>query len=97
MFPDYQRDNIFMSDDCKDFISKCLAKKESDRLGSKTDVDEVMNHPWLYQIDANDLLDKKIKPTYIPNISRNKFDLKYFDQSLMNVPIRDTIVPDSVS
>ena len=97
MFPDFQRDNIFMSDACKDFITSCLAKKEKDRLGSAKDVDEVMAHPWLKQFDIKELCAKNLKPDYIPNISRNKFDLKYFDQQLISTPLRDSVIPDQVS
>ena len=33
-FPDPQRHNIPMSNDCKDFITKLLDKKYASRLGS---------------------------------------------------------------
>ena len=37
-FPDAKKHGIAMSEDCKDFISKCLAKKSQDRLGTKGDI-----------------------------------------------------------
>ena len=33
-FPDAKKHGIAMSDQCKDFISKCLAKNPAERLGS---------------------------------------------------------------
>jgi len=33
-FPDAQKHGIAMSDDCKDFISKCLEKDPTKRLGT---------------------------------------------------------------
>ena len=74
-----------MSDECKDFIRRCLSKEEKYRLGSVTDVDEVMTHPWMKRLDLDLLMNKKIKAPFIPNISKNKYDMKHFDQSLVNI------------
>jgi serine/threonine protein kinase len=45
-FPDAKKHGIAMSDQCKDFISKCLAKNPAERLGSTGDIEEIMSHPW---------------------------------------------------
>lgn len=37
-FPDAQKHGIAMSENCKDFISKCLTKKSGDRLGTNGDI-----------------------------------------------------------
>jgi serine/threonine protein kinase len=41
-----------MSDQCKDFISKCLAKSPAERLGSTGDIEEILSHPWFSDIDV---------------------------------------------
>ena len=41
-FPDEKKHGISMSDNCKDFISKCLAKKADDRLGTQGDIKEIL-------------------------------------------------------
>lgn len=61
-FPDAKKHGIAMSDDCKDFISKCLAKKSQDRLGTNGDIEEIMSHPWFSDIDINALKAKEITP-----------------------------------
>ena len=39
-----------MSDDAKDFISRCLEKNHKKRLGSKG-TDEILNHKWFNDLD----------------------------------------------
>ena len=51
-FPDAKKHGIAMSDQCKDFISKCLAKNPAERLGSTGDIEEIMSHPWFSDIDV---------------------------------------------
>ena len=43
--------NIPMTDECKDFIRKCLSLDPEKRLGSKNDIDEILLHPWFKDID----------------------------------------------
>lgn len=43
-FPDAQKHGIAMSDDCKDFIKKCLDKNPHTRLGSNGGLDEILSH-----------------------------------------------------
>jgi len=50
-FPDAKKDGIAMSDECKDFISKCLEKEPSKRLGSTNDIAEITGHPWFADIN----------------------------------------------
>lgn len=38
VFPDAKKHGIPMTEECKDFIRKLLAKKPEDRLGSKNDI-----------------------------------------------------------
>jgi hypothetical protein len=45
-----------------------LKKKPSDRLGARGDGEEIKKHPWFKMINFQDLLEKKITPTYVPEI-----------------------------
>ena len=47
-----------MSDDCKDFIRKCLSLDPTERLGSKNDVDEILEHPWFKSINKEAIYKK---------------------------------------
>ena len=57
-FPEEKKHGIAMSDDCKDFISKCLAKDSKERLGTKDDINEILGHKWFADIDVNKLLNR---------------------------------------
>ena len=49
-----------MTDELKDLITKLLDKDPKTRLGSTTDADEVVNHPWFRDLDWESLM--KVKP-----------------------------------
>ena len=40
-------------------------------------VSEIKNHPWLRDVDWNDVLEKNIKPPFIPSIYESNFDSNY--------------------
>ena len=48
-FPNRQKYKLEVSDDCEDFIRKCLEKDVSKRFQN---VDEVLAHPWFSDLDA---------------------------------------------
>lgn len=58
-----------ISSDAKDFISGLLQKDPKERLGSKNDIDEIKKHPWLKDIDWNELYNRKMQPPLKPKIS----------------------------
>ena len=78
-FPDPERYKIYMSDDCKDFISKLLNKDPKQRLGTNGGIQEVLTHPWLKSIDVSKLLKMEIASPYKPKLSKNAFDVSAFD------------------
>jgi serine/threonine protein kinase len=49
-----------MTEECKDFIRKCLKKDPEERLGAKGGLEEITSHPWFSDININDLIEKKI-------------------------------------
>ena len=54
------RHGIPMSDNLKDIINKLLDKNQVTRLGSKSDADEIVNHPWFSDIDWDKLIKKEL-------------------------------------
>lgn len=67
-----------VSMEAKDFIAKSLNRDRRLRLGAKSDLQEIMNHPWFKDMDWNALLNKQIPPPFTPNVSEegwiNNFD-----------------------
>jgi hypothetical protein len=80
-----------MSDDCKDFIWRCLDKKSESRLGSSKDVEEVLNHPWLAKINITNLMKKRIKAPFIPN--KEIDDTSCFDKETIDEEASLTFEP----
>jgi serine/threonine protein kinase len=60
-----------MTDDCKDFIQKCLKKDPKERLGATVGLEEIISHPWFSDINISDLIEKKISPEFKPKLSKN--------------------------
>lgn len=61
----------YISNEAKDFISLLLDRNPKTRLGANGDADEIKRHPFFADINFDDVLNKKIKPEYVPNV---KFD-----------------------
>ena len=52
---------------------------------------EILSHPWFSDIDQAELLAKKIKPPYVPEVKENLF---YFDPLLTGgTNAEETILP----
>ena len=94
-FPDAKKHGIAMSDDCKDFISKCLAKKSADRLGTNGDIEEIMSHPWFSDIDIAALKAKEITPQFKPKLSKDLLDVSNFDKMFTSDEAAHSVLPMS--
>ena len=71
----------------KDLIQKLLILNPNERLGSGPNGSEnVKNHPYFKGVIWKDVLQKKIKPPFIPKL-KNDTDLKYFDTMFTDEPI----------
>ena len=92
-FPDAKKHGISMSEDCKDFISKCLAKKSADRLGSKGDIEEIITHPWFKDIDIDLLKAKEITPEFKPKLSKDLLDVSNFDKMFTSDEAAHSVLP----
>ena len=83
---------IQISEDCKDFISKCLAKQADERLGTKDDVKEILSHSWFQSIDIEAIKNKTMQPKFKPEISDDPFDVSNFEEDLTSEPVRHSIL-----
>lgn len=53
------------------------------RLGSgQLEADEIKNHPWFSRIDWDAILNKRIRPPFIPKI-KNETDVSCFDDEFL--------------
>ncbi|KRX09044.1 Protein kinase-like domain [Pseudocohnilembus persalinus] len=75
-----------VSDAAKDFICKCLVKDRTKRLGSKKDVEDILNHPWFNGINIQLMLQKKLTAPYIPDPSKI-----YLDEQIQSMEPRISI------
>ena len=59
-----------------DFINRLLLRKDTNRLGFYNDL-EVKNHPWLRNINYNDLINYRIESPFIPRRNHDNYDKRY--------------------
>ena len=67
------------SHDIADFINKLIQRKPKNRLG-KSNINEVLSHPWFLGFDWDNCSKKKLRAPYIPKYGNN-FDKNYCLQS----------------
>lgn len=77
IFPNKQKYKIDYSDEVQDVICKLLSKKKNKRLGAIDDAEEILSHPWFADIDVKKLLERKLKPPFVPEFE-DILDTKYF-------------------
>lgn len=92
-FPDAKKHGIAMTEECKDFIRKCLEKTPEKRLGTKSDVQEIISHPWFNDIDSGLLLAKEIVPEFKPKLSANLLDISNFDKQFTSEEAVHSVLP----
>lgn len=63
-----------VTDEAKDFITKCLNKDRTQRIGCMSDMQEILAHSWFEGIDIEKMLKKEIPPPFVPDPSRNYLD-----------------------
>jgi serine/threonine protein kinase len=68
-YPDPVKHGIEVSPQAQDLINKLLIKDMGKRLGSKSDVEEVLAHPFFASVDMAELLAKNVEAPYIPEVS----------------------------
>lgn len=85
-----------MSNECKDFIYKCLKKNPNDRLGSKNGVEDIIGHPWFKGLDRDKFLKKQahMPKDYLPELSDDALDLRYFANEFTDLPKRESVMQE---
>ena len=92
-FPDAKKHGIPMSDECKDFINRCLSKKPGDRLGTKGDIEEILAHPWFADLDVKMVETREITPEFKPKLSQNILDVQNFDKMFTSEEAEHSVLP----
>ena len=73
-----------MSAECEDFIQSLLQKNPTSRLGRKGGANEILNHPWLSNINMSKILKKEIKAPYQPEKPATAADVTAFNAKFLN-------------
>jgi serine/threonine protein kinase len=92
-FPDPIKHKIYMSSACKAFISACLSKTPSERLGTRNDVAEVLAHPWFNELDIEAVKARDIEPDYLPKVGKKDSDSSNFSGIYMSKEMGKSVVP----
>lgn len=56
-----------------------MAKDPSERLGTKSGIEEIKAHPWFADMDFEKLIKCKIDPPFKPEVSSDPLDVSHFD------------------
>jgi len=92
-FPDPARHKIKMSDECKDFITKLLEKDPANRLGTRGSIQEILSHPFLKDMNIEDLIAKRIEAPFKPKLSDNVLDVSNFDSQFTSEEAINSVIP----
>ena len=63
-----------LSENCKDFVKRLIERVSPDKLGATGGIAEIMNHPWLQDIDFENLKDKSVTPPYMPSMVTERLE-----------------------
>ena len=81
----------YLSNEAVDLLQKFFVKDPEKRLGSgENGLNDIKAHPFFAAIDWDSLINKKIKPPFIPKL-KNFMDVKYIDKEFTSLPIKDSV------
>jgi hypothetical protein len=63
---------------CIEFMAKLLIADSAQRLGFKSDFNEIIKHPWLSDIDIGQLRARAIDLPYKPKVGDQQLNEVYF-------------------
>jgi serum/glucocorticoid-regulated kinase 2 len=72
-----------------------LEKDPANRLGSKSGLEEILQHPFLSTINFEDLVGKKIEPPFKPRLTDDLMDVSNFDQQFTSEEAINSVIPTS--
>lgn len=95
VFPDKRKYKIDYSDDFVDIVMSLLNKEKKDRLGSKRDFQEILDHPWFSDLDITAVLEQTMKPPLQIefNAGDGKFDTRFFNSKATPQDLAETVLP----
>ena len=94
-FPDPVKHGIGVSEQAEDLIRKLLNRDPAKRLGYESGANEILEHPFFDDLDIDDLMEKKIKAEYIPEIKEeNKYDLEFFDKDITELEAKESFIDE---
>ncbi len=72
-------DKIKISEDAKDIIKNLLQKNPNERLGSKSGIEEIVNHSFFKDVNYDSIEKKKIEEPFIPQLNNDNVNdfIKY--------------------
>lgn len=66
-FPEDPNKSMPISEECKDFMRRCMTKDQKKRIGYNDD-EELLRHPWFDDIDINQIENFSMQAPIIPEI-----------------------------
>lgn len=54
----------------------------------------MLGHPFFSDLNLDDLMQKKITPTWIPEV-KDKFDVSNFDSEVTNLSAKESLITES--
>ena len=80
----------YLSEEAKDILTKFFIKDPESRLGSGPNgLKDIQSHPFFASINWESILEKKIKPPFIPKL-KSKSDTKYIDPEFTSLSAKDS-------
>ena len=80
----------YLSNEAKDLLNKLFIKDPEKRLGSGPNgVNDIKSHIFFSSINWESILEKKIKPPFIPKL-KNETDTKYIDPEFTSLAPTDS-------
>lgn len=81
---------MFLSTHARDILMRLLEKNPNNRLGSsKLDFKELQMHSFFNNLNWSDLLEKKIQPPFLPQVS-SEIDTRYFEKEFTGESVQLT-------
>ena len=81
----------YLSNEAVDLLQKFFVKDPEKRLGSgENGLNDIKSHPFFSDINWDSLLDKKIKPPFLPKL-KNITDVRYIDKEFTSLPIKESV------
>eukprot|EP00735_Rhodelphis_limneticus_P014091 TRINITY_DN807_c0_g1::TRINITY_DN807_c0_g1_i1::g.25283::m.25283 TRINITY_DN807_c0_g1::TRINITY_DN807_c0_g1_i1::g.25283 ORF type:complete len:395 (+),score=100.76,sp/P54644/KRAC_DICDI/51.80/2e-122,Pkinase/PF00069.20/1.7e-73,Pkinase_Tyr/PF07714.12/9.7e-31,Pkinase_C/PF00433.19/5.7e-11,Kinase-like/PF14531.1/5.2e+02,Kinase-like/PF14531.1/0.00044,APH/PF01636.18/0.042,Kdo/PF06293.9/0.11 TRINITY_DN807_c0_g1_i1:85-1185(+) len=78
----------FLSEDASDLLKKLLQRDPAQRLGSKSDAEDLKKHPFFKKVDFNAIMERKLSPPFHPHKIANKADTSNFDPEFTSMPLQ---------